>query len=293
MPFFEDPEVVDLAELNQGKILRLEDREAERILKTYRNVRQDLRDRLDVVGRGSFSEQQLRGALIQVDGAIRAMSDRLMSGMSDAAETTSQEGVEALVRELERWDKHFLGAVTPINIDAAAVATDTRNFLVNRYQASMDAYSSGLRSKLTQTMSEAALAGQNYSDIVSNVGRVFLGEEWKLNQLVRTELHNIYNLGKIRGMGNLWDEGQGSIPDLRKTLYHRIDARTGEDSKRLAQNNPIVKIDEPFIETSTGKRLEYMAPPNRPNDRAILIPYREAWGEIRRSGPPPEREGAE
>lgn len=78
-------------------------------------------------------------------------------------------------------------------------------------------------------------------------------------------------------MLDLWDEGDGEIPDLKKTLFHPMDNRTGKDSKRLSQNNPIVPINEPFIEYSTGKKLEYMAPPNRPNDRAILIPYRDEW----------------
>ena len=56
-----------------------------------------------------------------------------------------------------------------------------------------------------------------------------------------------------------------------------MDKRTGEDSKILARNNPIVPIDEPFVENSTGKELVYMHPPNRPNDRAIMIPYRDSW----------------
>lgn len=288
MQFFETDEVQSIAEQHQSQILRLEENESVRILKLYKSIRQDLRDRLDVVGKGTFSEQQMRGALLQIEGGIAAMQDRLMGGMSDGADSAAMMGIEHLEKELNKWNKHFTGAVVPINVNAAAVATETKNFLINRYQVSMDNYSSSLRSKMTQLLTESAIQQMNYSDVIANVGRAFLGEEWKLHQIVRTELHNVYGLGKLNGMIDLWDEGNGTIPDLRKTLYHRIDSRTGNDTKRLIQNNPVVKVDEPFVEYSTGKKLTYMAPPNRPNDRAIVIPYREAWGDdVIRSGTGP------
>ena len=78
-------------------------------------------------------------------------------------------------------------------------------------------------------------------------------------------------------MKKLWGDGEGTIPDLKKTLYHPMDKRTGEDSKWLNKNNLIIPVDEPFKYTWNGQVREYMAPPDRPNDRSILIPYRESW----------------
>lgn len=275
--FFEDNDVEDVAIAHIEAIRSLEDREMRRVLKTYKRVRQDLRDRLDVINQGSFTAQKIKGTLIQVEAAIKEMTTSLKSDFNDSAQMAAEAGVEDLVKEIKKWNKKFTGAVLPINLDAAVIATDTRNFLFNRYEVSMQAYSETLRARIAQGLTEAVVAQDTFSEALSRVGKTFLGEEWKLQQIIRTELHNIYNLGKLDGMNELWDDGNGRISDLKKTLYHPMDARTGEDSKRLAQNNPIVPVDEPFVEFSTGKRLEYMAPPNRPNDRAILIPYREAW----------------
>ena len=186
----------------------------------------------------------------------------------------ARTGIENLISEITKWNKEFTGAVIPINLSAIEVALDTKNFLFNRYESSLDAYTAMTRARMASSLTESVIAQDNYSDVVSNLSKTFMGEQWKLQQITRTELHNVYNQGKLNGMKDLVE---GNIPDLLKTLYHPMDSRTGKDSVRLSQNNPVVPVDEPFIEYSTGKRLEYMAPPNRPNDRAILIPYRKVW----------------
>lgn len=276
--FFADQEVADLAQDHIDKISNYSEKKAQEITKAYRRVRQDLRDRLDALdSRGkddTFTAQKTRGALLQVESALATMTKNLNSDLNAASLDVAGMGIENLVREIEKWNEHFTGALIPINIDAVAVATDTSNFLFNQREASLEAYSAAIRSKMAYAITDAAIAEVTMSELNANIGKFFLGEEWVIQRLVRTELHNIYNRGKINGM---FDIREKSIPDLQKTLFHPMDKRTGKDSKRLAANNPIVDLDKPFIENSTGKTLEYMAPPNRPNDRAILIPFRTAW----------------
>jgi hypothetical protein len=111
--------------------------------------------------------------------------------------------------------------------------------------------------------------------MVSDIGRFFIGEEWKLTRIARTELHHVYNFSKMMGMGEVRDS---TLPDLKKALMHPMDNRTAADSKRLAAENPIVDIDEPFRFKWKGEVRVFQAPPDRPNDRSILVPYREQWG---------------
>lgn len=275
MEFFENDLVSEVAQNHIQDVRGLEDREAEKILKLYKRVRQDLRDRLEVIPNGSFSAQKMRGALTQVELGINEMTKILGEGMKDSAQPLAESGIDNLVEEIRLWDKEFTGAVIPINLDAVKVASDTSNFLFNRYEASLKNYNEILRSKFASLMTEGVIAEKTTSEVISEMGKVFLGEEWRLHMIARTELHNVYNVAKINGMKDLVG---GDIPDLKKTLFHPMDRRTGEDSIRLSKKNPIVPVDEPFIESSTGKKLVYMSPPNRPNDRSILIPYREAWG---------------
>lgn len=274
MGFFDEPTVEEVAQRHISEVMKLEESEAKRVIAAYKRIRHELRDRLDTLPRGSFSQQKAAAALAQVEGALAAMNESLLTEMNSSAENLAGSGVEDLFDELRRYDRKFLGAATPINVDAVAIASDTQNLLFNRYESSLSAYSSAMRARMAQALVDAEIAKMGWGEVVSGLSKTFLGEEWRLERIVRTELHNVYNQAKIKGMIEVRDQ---DMPDLMKTLFHPMDHRTGKDSKRLAQNNPIVPIDEPFKERSTGKLLTYMAPPNRPNDRAILIPYRKSW----------------
>lgn len=275
MAFFEDVDSLGIIEEHIQGLQKLEDKEAKTLLKTYGKIRGQLRDRLDTLSGDTFSAQRLRGVLAQIEGALAAMSGGLKDDLRGASVTAAEEGVNDLVEEIETFDDHFAGAVSPINLNALAVATDTSNFLFNQFDASIDAYSEGVRAQLAQAITQAAIEEISLAELTRRLNRFLIGEQWKLERIARTELHNIYNVGKINGMKEI---SKSSIPDLKKTLIHPMDKRTGADSKALARKNPIVAIDEPFRFTWKGKERVFMAPPDRPNDRAILVPYRSEWG---------------
>lgn len=272
--FFARVDALGVVEQHIKDVLDLEESDAKRLLRRYREVRHELRDRLDHLRGDTFSAQQLRGVMTQVDAAIAAMSSSLKDGMSDAAPGAALKGVKHQLQELKAFQREFEGAVVPINLNAQLVADDTSNFLINRYEASIDAYSSDLRSSLVQQLTTESLAQSPLSKIVQRLGQFFQGEEWKLHRIARTELHNVYNMGKMNGM---LETRERVLPDLMKTLIHPMDSRTGADSRHVARKDLVVPLDEPFRYTWKGKERVYMAPPDRPNDRSILVPYRQAW----------------
>lgn len=277
MSWFDDVDGIGIIERHIQDVLELEEDQAKRILRRYKEIRQDLRDRLDSVRSNTFTAQQLRGVLAQVEGAISAMTESLKGEMDSAARETATSGINDLISEIRKFDQHFMGAVTPINLNVAILADDTKTFLLNRYQASLDAYGQDLIGQLTQNISNAALMEMPYGQLIQKLGQFFLGEEWKLHRIVRTELHNVYNIGKMNGMEAVQEQ---YLPDLQKTLIHPMDSRTGEDSKQAARLDLVVDIDEPFRYRWKGEIREFMAPPDRPNDRAILVPYRKSWGAV-------------
>lgn len=280
MSFFTDPTVTDLVQGTIESVDGLEETQQKKLLKIFRKVRQELMDRLLTIPEGTFTEQQLNLTLVQVDAAIQAINRDLKTGMIDSSSILAEEGISSLVKEVETLSKHFEGSKIPLNVRAIAAATDPNAYLINKYQASLDAYSADLRSQITsnivQSMAMRDTQERTVSRLVSNVGRFFIGEEWKLNRIVRTELHNVYNFSKMQGMASVQDT---TIPDLKKALMHPMDNRTGEDSKELAQDNPIVDIDEPFRFKWKGQVRVFLFPPDRPNDRSILVPFREEWGK--------------
>jgi hypothetical protein len=276
MGFFDDVDAEGTVERHIQQVLKLEDSQSNKLLRRYKEVRQELRDRLDRAPEATFTAQQLRGVLTQVDAAIAAMTISLSGGMKESAGIFAMSGVEDSITELQKFEQMFQGAVVPINIDRQLVADETENFLLNRFEASIQAYSSDLRSSLVGSLTNESLMESSYSTVIRKLGAFFQGEEWKLHRIARTEFHNMYNLSKMNTFTGIRDS---SLPDLMKTLIHPMDSRTGDDSKALARENPIVPIEEPFEQTWKGKKFVFMAPPNRPNDRAILVPYRKTWDD--------------
>lgn len=283
--FFTLPKITDLMEEHADAVDGLNEKESERILKAYGRVRQQLRDRLDTAGTGTFTAQRARSTLLQVEAALKRMGDDLLSGMQDAAQNMGELSIDQLVTETETWDDYFLGAVSPIDLDAARIVTDSTNLLINQYQASIDAYSSGVRAKIAQGLSDGVIGGQTTGEMMQAIGKTLLGEEWRLRRVVRTELQGVHAKSKLLGMQDMQDD----IPDLMKSLYNPKDKRTANDSLYvqdridLGDRRLIVKIDEKFSyrwpRGPKGKLREYSAPPDRPNDRSILIPYRKAWSK--------------
>jgi hypothetical protein len=275
MDFFEEVDGLGIVEQHIQGVLKLEAAKAKLMLRRYREVRQELRDRLSRTRADTFTAQQMRGVLAQVEGAIIAMNSSLKGEMETAANELALEGVEDLVSEIERFDEHFTGAVVPINLNAQVAALETSNFLLTKYSSSIDAYGEDLIRQITGNLTQSALMQQPYGNMIRDLSNFFEGEQWKLERIARTELHNVYNLGKMNGMGELIS--QDIVPDLMKTLIHPMDARTAEDSKLAARLDLIVPVDAPFEYRWKGEIRRFMAPPDRPNDRAILVPYRKAW----------------
>jgi hypothetical protein len=185
--------------------------------------------------------------------------------------------VQHLVKEMHVFDQKFTGAVTPINLSAALIANDTSQLLVTKYQTTLQAYGTDLSKRITNGLFAASIGEQSYDQVVGAISNFFSAEEWKLHRIVRTELHHIYNVGKINGMKEIAED----IPDMKKTLMHPLDARTGDDSAYAATLGLVADIGDAFEYTWKGKLRVFNAPPDRPNDRAILVPYREAWGTAR------------
>ena len=281
--FFEEADSIGIVEDHIKGVLSLEDEQAASIMSSYQEARRDLVDRLSKLPPGSFTAQHLRGVLAQVNGAIAGINRKLSGDMFDGSFEAAKAGVGDLFSELSTFDQEFTGAVTPINLNSALIAQDTANHLTTKYQTNLEAYGNDLSTQIANGLFAASIGETNYSEVVGRISQFFTAEEWKLHRIVRTELHNIYNIGKLNGMRELIgeEENPGLIPDLLKTLMHPMDQRTGDDSKELAREHPAIPVDEEFVFIWKGRERRFLNPPDRPNDRAVMVPYREEWGKIK------------
>jgi hypothetical protein len=286
--FFEEVDGLGVSETHVQKLLSLQEKEAERIIAVYRRIQAQLRKRLAAWSswgnEDRFTAQRLRGVLIQVEEALKAWDSGLYSFMEESGRNTSIFAIENLKTEIEAYEQHFTGAVMPINIDALAVATQSINYLMNQYSVSFQRWNHTARSRIEASLTDGIAMQDTTETMIKRLLGNWGAYEWELRRIVRTELHSIYNTSKVRGMQEVRSR---QLPDLKKALLHPMDKRTADDSKLLARMNPVVDINQPFryVYSPPYSRKEYyrefMAPPDRPNDRAILIPYREAWDDGR------------
>lgn len=280
--FFDDVDDLGIVEGHVKAVLGLEESQSEKLMNSYREVRNNLMTRLAHARKGSFTAQQLQGVLAQVNGALSATEKVLNGEMKESAFKSAMEGVKDITKEIEAFSKHFTGAVVPIRLNSALIAEDTNNFLVNKYETSIKGYTQDVRQAVTQGLTNAMIEEAPMSEVHARLDRYFDQEEWKLERMARTELHNVYNLGKLLGMQETKDD---YVPDLMKTLYQPMDFRTDDDSKFAAKLNLIEPLDKPFHYTWKASKnskvyeRNFMTPPDRPNDRSVLIPYRPEWAK--------------
>jgi hypothetical protein len=118
--------------------------------------------------------------------------------------------------------------------------------------------------------------GKGVDDVVSDVTATFGRERWRAERIVRTELSYAHNFSQYKGQQELRDSGGPT----HKKLVETFDDRTGKDSKIL--HGQIRAVDEPFIYVPPPGVKGYppfLMPPGRPNDRAVVVPWRLDWPE--------------
>lgn len=256
---------VDSLELVQARVLQ----------KHYDAARDRILDKL-VYWQGSdtFTETRLNFVLQTIDAEMDQLAEVTGEEVRFASSLASEEAGVHSLRELAKMERKFLGTVTPIPDHAIDVAVDKANYLVNNFQTSLETYDAQLRGQIHRRLSAGVIERASSYQMAQDLRGILGQETWKVQRIVRTELHNIYNSSKIVNFRTIRDE---YIPDLMKGLIHPMDNRTGDDSKALKSLNPIIPIDDAFRYTYNGQVREFISPPDRPNDRAILVPMRGAF----------------
>lgn len=274
MAFFEDIDGIKIIERNVTRLEGVELSEARRLVKMFRQAKEEIKSRLLATPDNTFTEARLRTMLSQIDQGLQVLSVRVNNEAELGFETMTEQGAEDSAKEINAFERQFNGITGLLPVQAIVESVDPENFLFNQYKSSIDSYSQNLRSEFQRILGQSLLQRKTWSQAVFDMEQVFTGSEWRLARIARTELHQIYNVSKMNGFIKT---KENYLPDLKKTMYHPIDARTGEDSRMMANKEMIVALDKPFVFKYNGETQRFMAPPNRPNDRAILIPYRESY----------------
>lgn len=261
------PEVREVLRLQLRAVERASPEHVARLLEVSQQAVRDLERDLVSFGSDALEAQLTRSALLQAqviaDGLAARHAGLVVDVLEDLGRVAAGTGRELLVREVAAWAKSAPGAIRPMS--RLTLANDVlSDGLLEYYQASRDFYGLDTIARMRQVLSTSAVAGDTFADTVKKLTDSVKISPLRAERIVRTEhsfaLHQ-------RQVSDMEREAEATGIEWRKELSATFDDRTGKDSKDLHGQQR--KLDEPFHDKS--RDLKYMHPPNRPNDREVVL----------------------
>lgn len=242
----------------------------------------------------TFTTENLKTTLAQVrevlNGIRNGMEDVLVGGAAEAAEAATQGTIDYL----ETADRHFKGIGSrPLALDEASMfeqaRVGARSSVLRRLASSgdgvpgapagphpaklgiLDRYGFHVIGKFEEDLQAGVVGRKSWDEVKENLvaSSPFLKGKpafWA-ERIVRTESMGAYNRGGWEATRNADDQ----LGDMVKILSATFDERTGSDS--FAVHGQIRLPDEAF-QSWFGF---FQHPPDRPNDRGIVVPHRMSW----------------
>jgi hypothetical protein len=241
---------------------------------------------------GSFTEGAATSLRLQIADAAFRTAGALGNVMLDQVEPSVARGLGSTLGMLEGLEAQYAGVVlgeVPLNVAALlddSVAANEAS-LLRRLVADGKPTSQGILQRYTrstilaieQQLQVGVLAGASHEEMVQLVTEVspFLkgAPRYWAERLVRTELQGVYNRAALEGMQDLAKETDDTV----KILSATFDNRTAWDSFMV--HGQARNVNEPFDWFDyKGQPHAYAHPPNRPNDREVVVVWRLSWGPV-------------
>lgn len=272
----------------------------------------------------TFTRTSMQATLAQIQHTMAGVKQGMRSSIVDTSKIAAEHSTQATINYLTAADQEFRGVgTTPLALDEASMfersIVGARSSVLNRLASSgtgapgapgaevpakmgiLDRYGMNVISDFEGALQQGVLQRKSWdemkTDIIGKSPFLQGKPSFWAERIVRTEMMGAYNRAGWEANRDADDQ----LGDVCKILSATFDDRTGADS--FAVHGQIRLPDEAF-ESWFGL---YQHPPNRPNDREIVVPHRISWvippylrwrnaGEIMkrwvqegRQGKPPER----
>lgn len=265
------------------------------LLKTLRKAEADLIARLNQTsglkgpGKGSFTHSQLETTLRQVKDVIRTVQKEMQGILTSQGKKASDLATGNLVDYLKASNKKFKGlgesslaikeAGLLMQANAGVEASILRRLASSEPDNPEDPPKPGILKRygmatlkhFEDTLAIGLITKKPWDEVKDGLisGSPFLQgapASWA-ERIVRTETIGAYNRATFEAS----KEANEELGDLCRILAATFDDRTGWDSYQV--HGQIRRLDEPFA----WQGGLYNHPPNRPNDREIVVPHRISW----------------
>jgi hypothetical protein len=255
--------------------------------KAQRDLERRLRQTqgLGGAGSGSFTAAQLRATLAQVRDVLRVTALPVMrDDILDVGKMAAESATQSTIEYIRSADKDFKGLGRSLAIDNAAlydtavrgaeasilrrIGSDPTN---TRQPGVLQRYGLNTVGAFEDVLQQRLIAQKPWADVRNELiaESPFLQGQpaYWAERIVRTEVMGANNFASSSAISTLSE----SLDDMVKINSATFDSRTSADS--YAVHGQIRRPNEAF-DSWFGS---FMHPPDRPNDRSVVVPHRLAW----------------
>lgn len=288
----------ELLRQNKAAARRITERKGgKRILKALQRAELDLVKRLRTHGElrtleeAPFTRAKLEVALLQVRDVLNDLRPKMKESIVTTGNQAGELAVRGVVKFLNAKERQFRGITRRLPIrevallDRATVGIESsilRRIEVDpqdpRQPGVLNRYSTETIRVFEETLQNKLLTGASWNetreDLIEKSEFLKGAPRHWADRIIRTEVAAAYNRGG-------WESNKIAnemLGDVVKIVVATFDSRTGADSYNV--HGQIRRPDEPFEYINyKGETELFQAPPNRPNDREVVVTWRLSWGE--------------
>lgn len=243
---------------------------------------------------GTFTEVQLRGMQAQLRLGMAGIVREMTGSLNDSSYEVGIAAARQSLEDVSKLERHFTGAFVPMPLLEVArlrgLVNGEASSMFKYHKSSMLRYGAQTVSRFELSLQRSLASGMTGYEAIDSIHQVGETSWYGAERIVRTELSYAANKS-IRSAndaqaaeldGDLWMRWSEHVSDAGAPL----DDRVGEDSE--AMNGQVAPPGESFTQpplTPRGEQVSeslvgesWLTPPNRPNDRAVLTPWRFHWG---------------
>jgi hypothetical protein len=240
----------------------------------------------------TFTAHQSSVILAQLHQAQIHFSKKFRVELGKLAIEAKTESFEALNRMITIMEPEFFGAA--VEIPAEVAFQQAGESLLRLHDSSVAKYGVDTIRQVEGELATSLMTGETPLQAMARVQDVVDTSFYGAERIVRTESNHAWNQGHKEAIAEASDE----LDDLAMQWNEHcdengqpLDKRVAVDS--LAMHGQVADVGEQFFcpsislvadengETTVGRSLAgkwFACPPNRPNDRSVLAPWRKDWG---------------
>lgn len=229
---------------------------------------------------GAWSEARRQAVIVMIARGMAKLTNTSLAQMVRDLGLVSLESRNAMLTYLTTLDRTFTGVTTPLNFASLAwweeANANVGRTRIRQYTRSWQRYGSTVTLAIEDALARKILIGQSWDrarDEVWAVTRHVVGDkQWMVDRILKTEMSAAWNGTALAAM--IAEDDDPDDPMMKK-LVSTFDDVTGHDSVQLHGQTRLV--EKPFYDRVN--QITYMAPPNRPHDREIVVPWRKSYGD--------------